>query len=206
MRDLIRKRPLLIVGASVLVALLVGVGIGLTDTSAQTDLEEQIAEVDDERDDAEAELDDAEEELAQLQGELGAAQEEVRRAEDRADRASEEATAAEAATEEAPTVEAEPDAPVESDGTYTSGDFTINDVQVSEDFVGDFEVRARVTNNGGKARFVDLQATLFSGGSVVADVTALENFDAGQTRTITFTGVDNYKAWDEIEFTVDVGF
>ena len=29
-----------------------------------------------------------------------------------------------------------------SDGTYTVGDFTFSDVQVTQDFVGDFEIRA----------------------------------------------------------------
>jgi hypothetical protein len=94
----------------------------------------------------------------------------------------------------------------ESAGTYTSGDFTFTDVQVRRDFVGEFEVRTRVTNNGEASDFVDMQATLFDNGSVVSDLQALESFEANQTRTVTFIGTDKYGPWDAIEFTVDEGF
>lgn len=105
----------------------------------------------------------------------------------------------------APAPAAQPE-PTGSEGTYTVGDFTLTDVQVTEDSVGDFEIRARVTNNGDGADFVDIQGTLFHQGSVVADLEAFEDFAAGQTRTVTLIGTDGYGPWDDIEFTVDAGF
>jgi len=78
-------------------------------------------------------------------------------------------------------------------------------VQVREDFAGDFEVRARVTNNGAATDFAFMEATVFASGKVATVGEAAEEFDAGETRTVTFISTDNYSAWDEVEFTVDRG-
>ena len=211
-RALIQNRPLtsvLVVGVT---ALLLGVGMGLSDTGQQADLERELSDVEQERDEAETLVDDLQDELVLTEDDLSSARADLQKAEDRARRAEAQAQRAKdqaaAAEDEAAAVEDAqvPAEPAETGGTYTVGEFTISDVQVSEDFVGDFEMRARVTNNGEAADFVQIQATLFGGGSVVSDLEAIEDFDAGQVRTVTFIGTDAYEQWDEIEFTVDEGF
>lgn len=194
MRELIRRRPVLSLVVTAAVALFIGVAIGLSDTGSSS-LRAELDDVTEERDDALDDLADAEEELEDLEAAVADALGEAARAERRADRARKRARNQAAATEQ-------PSSDSDS-GTYQVGDFTITDVQVSEDFGGDFELRARVTNNGGDMEFVDLQATLFSDGTVVGVVDALEDFDAGQTRTVTFIGSDSYTDWDKVEFTID---
>ena len=89
-------------------------------------------------------------------------------------------------------------------GTYTAGNYTLNDVQVSEDVVGDFEVRTRATNNGSDKSFVSLTATIFRDGSVVATASSfVSDWAAGETLTVEFISVDDYGDWDAIEFQVD---
>jgi hypothetical protein len=188
------------VGLTAVVALALGIGIGLV--GEETQLEEDLAR-------AERERDRAERALATVQAGLRQARADARRAEAQTEQAraqTEQAREAAAAAEQPPAVDTASSGEEGSGGTYTDGDFTISDVQVTEDFIGEFEIRARVTNNGDPAEFVDLQATLFNEGSVVSDLEALEDFEAGQTRTVTFIGTDKYGPWDEIEFTVDKGF
>lgn len=93
------------------------------------------------------------------------------------------------------------------DGTYSAGDFTFTDVQVSEDFGGSFELRTRATNNGQDYSMVSITATLFSGGSVVGTLTGVvSDWKAGQTRTVEFFSTDDYTEWDDIEFQIDMAF
>lgn len=204
MRERVRSRPVLWLIVVAAVALLAGVGIGLSDTGQQADLEAELADLQEERDEAESALEEAEEDLDNTQSDLadvvtalGDSESDARRAEAQAERAQDQAAA------EPPTAEPETTG---SEDTSTIGDFTFSDVQVSEDGVGDFEIRARVTNGGAAQEFVDLQATLFSEGSVVADLEAIEDFAAGQTRTVTLISTDDFGPWDDIEFTVDAGF
>ena len=192
-------------GVGVLAVFGLGLGIGLSDDQATkiADLEDEVAElqaeltdVEEERDLAEANRDDTLAQLDETQADLRRARNAAGRATRRADRVRNRLADAEQPAADS----------VSSDGTHTVGQFTISDVQVREDFVNDFEVRARVTNNGDAAEFVSVEATLFNEGSVVASLDAYEDFDAGQTRTVTLTGTDDYGPWDDIEFSVDVGF
>jgi hypothetical protein len=94
------------------------------------------------------------------------------------------------------------------DGTYTAGAFELRDVQVSEDFAGDFAVRARVTNNGPEVDSLGISVTIFSGGSVVGTADGLvgDTFGTGETRTVEFVSSDPFTSWDEVEFQVEFSF
>ena len=95
----------------------------------------------------------------------------------------------------------------ESPSGVAEGAYAFADVQVLEDGIGDFEVRARATNNGSDKAFVSLTATIFNRGSVVGAASAFESdWQGGDTRTVTFITTDDYSAWDEIEFQVDGEF
>lgn len=189
---------LLVVGAAFLV---IGIGIGLTDSEA----DEQVAELTAEVAELKADAEDLEEDLdeAEIATELaeddavaaGSRRSDLRREAQRLRRRLDRLTAQ--------TSDSPDDASGDSDSV--SG-FTFDDAQVRGDGIGDFEVRARVTNEGESAEFVDMQATLFSNGKVVADLDAFEDFEERQTRTVTFTGTDSFGAWDDVEFTVDFGF
>lgn len=125
----------------------------------------------------------------------------------------EEATTTEAATTEAPATEPPAteapttEAPAPPPDTVEVGDYTFADVQVSEDFASDFEVRARVTNNGSTKESVAFTATIFSGGSVVGTADGFhDSFEEGSTVTIEFISVDPYTDWDEVEFQIEFEF
>lgn len=102
---------------------------------------------------------------------------------------------------------AEPDATApaaEPDELYNAGHYEFTDVQVNEDFTGDFVMRTRVTNTGSAVETASWTATLFSGGTVVATLNGFaDGFDAGETVTVEFFGFDEYAGWDTIEFQVD---
>jgi len=88
--------------------------------------------------------------------------------------------------------------------TLTAGDYSFADVQVSEDFAGDFELRSRVTNGGDSVEFATWTATLFLDGTVVADLMGTaDSFNADETVTVTFIGTDDFGDWDSVEFQVD---
>jgi hypothetical protein len=90
---------------------------------------------------------------------------------------------------------------------HTAEQYEFRDVQVSEDFAEDFEVRARVTNTGSTTSSVSWTATLFNQGMVVGTLTGYaDNFGEGETITVTFIGTDDYGAWDDIEFQTDYEF
>lgn len=109
-----------------------------------------------------------------------------------------------AAAEEAAEEQAEVEEVAETEGDYTAGSYVLNDVQVSEDGIGDFQVRARVTNTGGAQSIVGLKATIFDGSTVVGTADAiLSDVGAGETVTAEFLSVDGYTSWDSVEFQVD---
>ena len=150
----------------------------------------------------EGEVSDLEDQLASAEGErdevreqVGALEEQVNTTQSRLDRQKEKQ-------------QAQPE-PAATDGDSgggdgtTVGEFTFSDVQISEDSLGEFDVRARVTNNGGPDEFVDILATIFNEGSVLATAESIEDFDAGQTRTVEFISRDEFVPWDDVEFTVD---
>jgi hypothetical protein len=111
------------------------------------------------------------------------------------------------AEEPAPEPEAAP-APDEGMETYTAGSFSIEDVQVREDGLGDLEVRARVTNNGGDNDMVMLKATLFRGGTMIGTAEGMQSdFPAGETRSMEFISLDDFSGdYDSIEFQVEASF
>jgi TolA-binding protein len=206
MRNQIRKRPVLWLAVTTVVALLLGVGIGgagqggdsgstATAAASRSDLEAELAEAEDRLADAEDRLAATEDRLAEAEGARDQAETRSRTLR-RQLRQTRRRMSEETSTDEQ-------EASNGGDGPISVGDFTVTDVQVRGDSLGDFAVRARVENTGGPADFVSLQATLFNEGSVVATAEALEEFDAGQTRTITFITTDEYAAWDDIEFTID---
>lgn len=197
------RRSLYVAGALFVFGLGVAVGIMADDQSDRiAALEDKIATIERDRDLAEAHRDDVLDQLSDTRAELRAARGAASRAQRGARRAAGRAQRdrAAGARKHAPG-----DDSAGPDGTYTVGQFSISDVQVREDSVGDFEVRARVTNNGGAAELVLLVATLFNEDSVVGIADTYEDFDAGQTRTVTLTASDDYGAWDDVEFTIEVG-
>lgn len=90
---------------------------------------------------------------------------------------------------------------------FSAGQYEFTDVQVYEDFAGDFAVRARATNTGPTVQGVGWTSTLFSDGSVVGTLTGVSNqFAEGETITVEFVGLDDYGDWDRVEFQVDYEF
>ena len=85
-----------------------------------------------------------------------------------------------------------------------AGNYGFADVQVSEDFAGDFEVQTRATNNGASQGFVGMSVTMFLDGSVVGVADAfVSDWAASDTQTVTFITLDDYTEWDAWEFQVD---
>ncbi|WP_325596058.1 DUF2510 domain-containing protein [Iamia sp.] len=110
------------------------------------------------------------------------------------------------ATTAPPTTTAPPATAAPAD-TYEAGNYTFADVQVSSDFVDDFSVRARATNNGDTVESASFAVTLFAGGSVVGTGTAfVSNFEAGSTITVEFISIDDFTEHDEVEFQVESEF
>jgi cytoskeletal protein RodZ len=90
---------------------------------------------------------------------------------------------------------------------FSAGQYEFTDVQVYEDFAGDFAVRARATNTGPTVQGVGWTSTLFSDGSVVGTLTGVSGqFAEGETITVEFVGLDDYGDWDRVEFQVDYEF
>lgn len=89
-----------------------------------------------------------------------------------------------------------------------AGQWQFSDVQIRQDNLGDFEVRARATNTGGNVEAVIWTATIFVDGSVAATAqTSANDVAAGSTTTQTFITTDDYVAGPyTIEFQVDNQF
>lgn len=115
-----------------------------------------------------------------------------------------------ATTEEATTTDDAPTTTAGSgtaSGTYEAGRYTFSDVQVLQDFVDDFEVRAQMTNNGADVAGASLTVSILSGGSVVGTGTGFAtNVASGATVTVEFISVDDFVEWDSVEFQVDSEF
>jgi len=184
-------------GAAAAVALLVGFGAGVVvggDTTRVENLEAQVDRLEDQ-------LSARDDEIATLGSELTMAEQDLAAA------GSEEAADAAPATE--PTVNESDAAEADrEDGPtgqeYTARSYVFSDVQVREDFVGDFDVRVRMTNTGTAKDYVGITATLFSDGSVVGTATGLaSDVAADATITMEMISLDEYAEWDAIEFQVD---
>lgn len=93
------------------------------------------------------------------------------------------------------------------EGAIVAGDFLFTDIQVSENVLGSFEVRSRVTNLGPHRSSVVLTATVFLRGWVVGTgIGAGTEWEPQGTRTITFAGSDAYGQWDDVDFQVEFAF
>lgn len=167
------------------------------------DLQEEVSE-------REARITELESEVAALEDELSTAEAQVAMAEEEAE------AAAAAPTPTTPTpapattagADARPGAEGIRSAAYTAESFTFNDVQVRPDGLDDFEVVARVTNEGEAVELASFTVTIFDGGSVVATASGnVSDFGAGETNTITFITSDDYTdAFDAVEFQVDFVF
>ena len=120
------------------------------------------------------------------------------------------ATAGPAAPTEPPAEEAPPTEPPAGDDALSDEGWTLTNLEVRDDGVGDFGAVGRVTNETGSA----VEGALFSlsvldpDGGVVATMDAsVSNVDAGETVTAEFVGVDDYQDGDwAYEFTVTAAF
>lgn len=93
------------------------------------------------------------------------------------------------------------------DGIYTAGQYQFADVQVSDDGIGGFALRARVTNNGQAVAGALWTATLLLDGVVVATLHgSAQGFAAGATVTADFWSNDPFGDYDSVEFQVDGQF
>lgn len=190
-------------------ALVVGLGAGVlvgdgADSARVAELETQVNRLEDQ-------LTARDDEIATLDSELNLAQQNLVAAEAAVEEAPEtESTANESDTADAEDADADTDAADDETATgaeYTAGSYVFSDVQVSEDFVGDFDVRVRMTNTGSAKDYVGITATLFADGSVVGTATGLASgVAADSTITMEMISLDDYVAWDAIEFQVDAEF
>ena len=97
-------------------------------------------------------------------------------------------------------------APTQDDsrGDATVGQWAFRDVQVMEDSLGNFEVRARVTNTGDTEDFAFWTITFFENGSMVGTARAsAQDIAAGDTITVEFFTTDDYTSWDEWDIQED---
>lgn len=109
----------------------------------------------------------------------------------------------------------EPESPAEeptgdprAPDAFQTGSYSFASIDIRSDFVDDFEAVARVTNNGSTVDTVAFTMTIFNGSRIVATLSgSLSDFDAGSTRTIEFTGLDDYTSgWDSFDIQVDFEF
>ena len=93
------------------------------------------------------------------------------------------------------------------DGDIVAGDFRFSQIEVRSDFVDDFEIRARMTNEGSVTRdYVSISATIFAAdGRILAVLDGFESrISPGQSTTVTLTGFDDYTPnWDHLEIEVE---
>ena len=119
-------------------------------------------------------------------------------------------TTAAPATTIAPTTvpaTAAPTTTAEAGGTYTAGQYSFADVQVEEDFAGDYSLRTRGTNNGPSRSPLDSQPPSSSTDRNVSTLSGFVNdWEAVDTITIEFITLDDYGESDAIEFQVDSEF
>ncbi len=92
--------------------------------------------------------------------------------------------------------------------TYDVGRYTFSNVQVVNDGLGDFSIRADVRNNGEPCAGVLFTASIFETGTVVGTVTGqAQAFGTGDTQPITLSGLSDFTtSWDQIAFQIDAEF
>jgi hypothetical protein len=217
-----RVRGRVIAGVVAAVAFVAGIAIGAV-TQSEDEPEQPVAASTDTGDDGGSETAALEEQVATLQGridELTSERDGLQASvtELEAAAAAAEAAAAAAQATATPTPAATPAAtqapapsatatPPAGEGTYTAGQYQFADVQVSDDGIGGFALRARVTNNGQAVAGALWTATLFLDGVVVATLNgSAQNFGAGATVTADFWSADPFGDYDTVEFQVDGQF
>ncbi|TDC52739.1 hypothetical protein E1212_07755 [Jiangella ureilytica] len=215
-----RVRGRVIAGVVAVVAFAAGIAIGAV-TQSEDEPEQPVAASTGTEDDGGSETAALEEQVAALQSRvdeltserdgLQASVTELEAAAAAAAEAAAQATATQAATPaatQAPSPPAtEETTPPGGEGTYTAGQFRFADVQVSDDGIGGFALRARVTNNGQAVAGALWTATLFLDGVVVATLNgSAQGFAAGATVTADFWSDDPFGDYDTVEFQVDGQF
>lgn len=92
--------------------------------------------------------------------------------------------------------------------TYEVGHYTFTGVEVVNDGLGDFSIRADVTNNGDPCQGVLFTASIFETGAVVGTVTGqVQSFESGETLPITLSGLSDFTTtWDQLAFQIDAEF
>jgi hypothetical protein len=177
----------------IVVALLLGLAIG---AAGQTPTDEPTAPG------AGADLTELEATVDQLQAGLGASADEIAALEAEIASLEEELATANEQLSAEPTPQA--DDGDQAAAEQTVGNYEFSDIQVSSDFVGDFQVRTRVRNTGPSRESVAITASLFAEGSVVGTATGYHDvWDSDQTITMEFVSVDAYTDWDQIEFQIE---
>jgi hypothetical protein len=93
-------------------------------------------------------------------------------------------------------------------GVHVIENYTFSDVQVVNDGLGDFSIRAELTNNGPARNGALFTASIFESGAVVGTVSAaVPAIDQGETMTVTLNGLSDFTTtWDELRFQVDAEF
>jgi hypothetical protein len=117
------------------------------------------------------------------------------------------ATAAPAEPTEPPAEEAPPTEEAQADDSLSDEGWTLTNLDVRDDGLGDFSAVGRVTNETGSAveGAIFALSVLDSNGGVVATMDgSVSNVDDGETVTAEFIGVDDYQEGDwTYEFTVE---
>lgn len=219
-----RVRGRVIGGVVAVVAFVAGIAVGAV-TQSGDEPEQPVAASAGTEDDGGSETAALEEKVAALQGkvdelttERDGLQASVTELEAAAAAAAAAEAAAAAAATPAPTATpaatqtpappaTEETTPPAGEGTYTAGQYQFADVQVSDDGIGGFALRARVTNNGQAIAGALWTATLFLDGVVVATLNgSAQDFAAGATVTADFWSADPFGDYDTVEFQVDGQF
>ncbi len=92
------------------------------------------------------------------------------------------------------------------DGTQAVDDLTFSDIRVVEDAVGDFQVDATVTWSGDEVlEDVALLATVRDGDDTVAELSATQTLDPGESLSLSFLSFDSYGDFDDVQFDADLG-
>lgn len=92
----------------------------------------------------------------------------------------------------------------ESPGGVGVGPLAFLHVTVRPDTLDEFEVLARVRNDGAALGYVHLTATILDGRGIAGlATTTVSSFARGEVRTLHFIGSYPFKRYDRVEFQID---